>query len=128
MSGKPETAFFIHVAVGARGLSGCGKQQGAVLVRDHRILSYGFSRKVIKGEKWEISAIYDALFGVHHENLTGTALYCTQFPSVEDVVLMVCTSVSRLYFLGQIDNPETVNFINALHKASIPLEIVQLQK
>ena len=125
-----EKAFFMHIALGARELSGCSVGQGAVIVRDRRLLAYGFNKKVTMKGAWEISAIYDAIFGSRTDNLEGTCLFCTYFPSVNDIILIASIGGISINFFDSITeaNSEAVRLLNELNAESIPLEIVQLQK
>jgi hypothetical protein len=98
------------------------------LVNDRQLLSHGYNRWIMKDEKWEISAIYDAIFGARKENLAGSMLFCTYFPTVEDLILISATGITSINFLGPIINQESVMFINKLNASHIPLEIFELQK
>ena len=98
------------------------------MVRDRRILSYGFSKRIIPGKEWEVSAIYDVMFGTMDLDLTKSSLFSTRFPNLEELKLIVATGVESLYFFGEITDPNTVRLANELPEASIPLEIVQLEK
>lgn len=122
-----EKSFFIEIAIGAIKLSGCSPGRAAVLVRDRQILSHGYNRKIMKNEKWEISAIYDVIFGARQEDLTGTTLFCTYFPTVEDLMLIVATGVSSINFIGGITDKDAVFFLNKITGSGIPLEIVELE-
>jgi deoxycytidylate deaminase len=119
----------MHTAVGARELSGCPIGQGAVIVRDRSLLAYGFNRKITPKGSWEISANYDAIFGARVENLDGSFLFCTYFPTVDDIILIVSVGCIEINFMGSItkDNSEAVRLLNQLSEESIPLEIVNLQ-
>lgn len=78
-----------------------------------------------------MTAIYDAVFGARSEDLEGTAIYCTYFPTVADIMLIVSVGVSSINFLGVIkpeENTEAVRLLNQLNSEHIQLEIVQLQK
>lgn len=128
MLGSSEKSFFLHTALGAMELSGCTIKQGAVLIQDRKLLAYGFNKKVVKKEKWEVSAIYDAIFGARTELLNDTVLFSTYFPSVDDIKLMVSVGVSTLYFMGSVEDPGAIHFINKLNEDLIPIQIIQLQK
>jgi deoxycytidylate deaminase len=125
-----EKSFFIYVAAGASNLSECSDKRGAVIVRDRRLLAYGYNRKLTTKDTWEISAIYDAIFGTYSENLENTNIFCTYFPSVEDIKLIVSVGVYSIYFMGVITEADSgaVRMVNQLNSEHIPLEIVQLQK
>ena len=114
MLGDREKSFFIHTAMGASEFSGCERKQGALLVRDTRILSYGFNRRVVKDKKWEVSAAYDAIFGSRQEDLSGTAIFLSYFPEVDDLKLIVATGIKSIYFNGKIDDAKAVEFMNNL--------------
>jgi tRNA(Arg) A34 adenosine deaminase TadA len=119
----------MSIAVGARDLSGCPIKRGAVIVRDRRLLAYGFNRKITVKGTWEISAIYDAVFGARTEDLDGSTLFCTYFPSVDDIILIASIGGISINFMDSITetNSEAVRLLNQLTEESIPLEIVQLQ-
>jgi deoxycytidylate deaminase len=122
-----EKRFFIDTALGIGRISKCPLQQGAVLVRGSRILSHGYNRRIVPNKDWEISAIYDALFGARDTNLLDTALFSTYFPPLDDTKLILATGVSTLYFLGKITSPETVSLLNSLQGSSISLEVIHLE-
>ena len=129
MLNPEEKFFFINIAIGARKLSGCNPRRGAVLIRDRQILSHGYNRRIIKNEKWEINAIYDAVFGARGGDLTGTTLFCTYFPTVDDLILILSTGISSINFVGKItdSDKDAVLFLNKITSAGIPLEIVELE-
>lgn len=78
-----------------------------------------------------MTAIYDAIFGARSEDLNDTTVFCTYFPTVHDIMLMVSVGVSSINFLGLIkpeENTEAVHLLNQLNSERIQLEIIQLQK
>jgi deoxycytidylate deaminase len=120
----------MYIAVGASYLSECSDKRGAVVVRNRRLLAYGYNRKLTVKNGWEISAIYDAIFGTYSENLEDAVLFCTYFPSIDDIKLIVSAGIKTIKFTGTIseENSGTVKLVNQLNSEHIPLEIVQLQK
>lgn len=118
----PEKRFFATIALGAKELSCCNKKSGAVLIQGRRILSYGYSRKVIKNEDWEISAIYDTLFGARDQDIRDSILFSTEFPNLEEMELIVASGIGILYFFGKADKIDAINLAN---KTSI--EIIKLK-
>jgi deoxycytidylate deaminase len=128
---KPEEkSFFIHVALGARDLSNCSTRTGAVIVRGRKLLGYGYNRKVTTKDDWEMTSIYDAIFGARSEDLDGTGVFCTYFPTIADIMLMVSVGVSSIHFLGTIkpeENSESIQLLNQLNSEHNPLEIIQLK-
>jgi len=74
-----------------------------------------------------MSAIFDAIFSARDVDLTDTAIFSTYFPDINDIKLIIATGVSKVYFYGKIDNPETVELMNSLVTNLIPLEIFQLE-
>jgi len=127
MLGDQEKSFFIQTALRSAELSGCVCKQGSVLVQDRKILSYGFNKRVLKGINHEISAIYDTIFGSRTENLVNSTLFCSYFPSVNDLTLMVSVGVTSVYFTGDIKDPEAVHFMNKLHEEDIPLLVIKMK-
>jgi deoxycytidylate deaminase len=121
-----EKGFYTETAIGASKLSGCLPRQGALLIQDRRILAHGYNKKIITGEEWEMSAIYDAVFASRNEKLEGTTLFTTYFPTIEDLKLIVAVGITSLYFMGNINDAKAVKLLNNLKSESIPLEITQL--
>lgn len=78
-------------------------------------------------EIWTISGVYDTLFGARDLDLSGSVLFCTQFPTLEEMKLIVSAGIESVYFFGQVSDPETAKFANSLTKASIPLELIRLE-
>lgn len=72
----------------------------------------------------EISAIYDAIFTSRDLDLSGSCIFSTNFPTVDDVKLMVSVGVSHLYFFGQINDAHTVMMLDELGEGK--LEVIQL--
>jgi len=124
---KGEKSFFLRTARGAGELSGSNIKGGAVLVKGKKLLSTGCNKIIVKGHKWEMSAIFDAIFSARDVDLTDTAIFSTYFPDINDIKLIIATGVSKVYFYGKIDNPETVELMNSLVTNLIPLEIFQLE-
>jgi hypothetical protein len=124
---QEEKKFFADNAWGASKLSTCTIRRGASLIRGNRIISTGYNRLIIKDKKWEISAIYDAVFSARDLDLTGTSLFSTHFPNTNDVILLISVGVSTLYFFGGTNDHSAVELINNLTGASILLEIIHLE-
>ena len=123
---EEEKKFFINTALGVCRLSKCPIQQGAVLIRGSRILSHGFNRKIIADKEWEISAIYDAIFSARDSDLTGTDLFSTYFPSLEEMKLIIAVGIKTFRFLGKITHPETVQLLNSLPGPPKSIEIIKI--
>lgn len=105
----------------------CEPKRGAALINGRQIQSYGFNKKVIKGKKWEISAIYDVLFGTKDIDMSGFILFSTYFPSLDDMILIVAVGISTVYFFGEVVDVSTVEFTNNLKEGSISLEMIHLK-
>jgi hypothetical protein len=88
--------------------------------------STGRSRPIIKGKKWEISAVYDAIFQARDIDITGGVLFSSCFPNLEDFKLIVASGIDTVYFCGKIDKPDAVELLNTLPDAKISLEIIQI--
>jgi hypothetical protein len=87
----------------------------------------GFNRRIVPSiESYQISAIFDAIFAARDIDLSGTAIFSTNFPEVEDIKLIVATGIKTLYFYGKIDNAESTNLLNNLDKNINPLEVWML--
>jgi deoxycytidylate deaminase len=123
-----EKGFYIDTAIRASELSSCSSRQGSVVVRDRKILSHGYNRKIIKDEKWEISAIYDAIFGSDKNLIENSTVFCSYFPSVADIILIVASGVVSINFVGDVNDSESVLLLNKLAAAKISLEIVAFKK
>ena len=122
-----ERKFFANTARGVSALSSCPTKHGAVLVRGHKILSTGHNRRIIPAsDRWESSAIFDAVFSARDTDLTGSALFLTYYPSLEDMKLLIAAGIIAIWFFGEITDTATVELSNSLPNASIPLEITQL--
>ena len=82
----------------------------------------------MKKGSWEISAIYDAIFGARSENLNGTTLFCNYFPSIDDLKLIVSVGIISINIPGAIIDidPEVIKLLNEINAEEIALEIVQL--
>ena len=123
-----EKKFFADTAWGVSELSACSKgRKGAVIVRDRKIASTGYNRRIITERDWEVSAIYDAIFSVKHEDMTEQILFSTYFPSFDDVKLIVSVGITSIYWFGETDNIQAVELLNFLPKNSIPLKITHLK-
>lgn len=123
-----EKHFFATTAMSVSGLSSLGERRGAVLVKEGKLLSVGYNRRIIAEEKdTEISAIYDAIFSSRDINLEGSYIFSSYFPEKEDLKLMVVTGVQKVYFLGKIDDQETTKLAGILIKKAIPLDFIQLE-
>lgn len=125
---KKEKRFFADIAWGASALSICEPGRGAALINGRQVQSYGFNKKIIKNKKWEISAIYDTVFGAKDIDMSNFILFSTYFPSLDDMILIVSVGISSVHFFGKITDMEAVEFTNSLKDDSIPLEIIQLEQ
>lgn len=117
--------FFADTADRACRLSECPVPKGAVLARGSKVLSYGINRRL---SEWETSAIYDAIFSAHDKDLTGTAIFSTCFPSLDDMKLIVATGISSIYYLGEVTDMDAARLVNSLNEKSISLEITRLNR
>jgi deoxycytidylate deaminase len=82
---------------------------------------------LIKGEKWEVSAVYDTMFAARDVDLSGSDLFCSYFPTVDDLKLIISVGIKNLYFLGKIDDKESVSLLNSFDKSRKILEVIQLE-
>jgi len=112
--------FFADIAWGARNLSSCEDPKGAALSKDSELLSYGFNKKIAE---YETSAIYDAVFAARSYNISGSSIFSTCFPSLDDVKLIIATGMTSIFFFGEITDMNAVQLINSL---PTPLEITRL--
>jgi hypothetical protein len=57
-------------------------------------------------------------------------LFCTYFPTVEDVILILSTGVASINFMGGVTDKDrdAVMFLNKISASGIPLEIVELER
>lgn len=120
-----EKRFFCNTALGAKNLSRSKTPQGALVVKGRQIQSFGYSRQVVTKRDYEISAIYDAIFGARDVNLAGAVVFSTYFPSLNDTILIVSMGIPRIYFTGNIEDKSAIDLINHLKDDSIPLEIIK---
>jgi hypothetical protein len=60
-------------------------------------------------------------------DLTGSALFTTYYPNVEDMKLLITAGIVILSFFGEVNDISSRDLSNSLAPASIPLEIIQLQ-
>lgn len=125
---KTEKRFFADTTWGAAELSVCDPRRGAILINGRQIQSYGFNKKIIKDKKWEMSAIYDVIFGARSVDMAGFILFSTYFPSIDDMILIVSVGITSIYFFGEIKDSKSVLFTNSLKDGSIPLEIINLER
>jgi deoxycytidylate deaminase len=123
-----EKRFFADTARGASNLSSCPVKRGAVLTRGHKILSTGHNRRIIPEKEWETSAVFDAIFSARDVDLTGSFIFTTHFPDIEDTKLIITTGITYIYFFGSIPTlgDPVVELLNSLNSESILLEICQL--
>ena len=117
----------MSIAAGAARLSQCGIKEGAVLVQGRKIMSYGYNRDIIPEKEWSLSAVTDALLGSKENDLSGCYIFCTYFPRVQDLTLLIGTGIKTLYFLGDITDQEAVRFMREVNSDHKCLEIVRLE-
>jgi len=124
-----EKYFFAVTARAVQQLSTCTEHRGAVLVRGNKILSTGYNRKIIFGKDWEASAIFDVIFSARDVDMTGAVIFCSHFPDLEDIKLIIISGINHIYFFGEypgLGDP-VVDLLNSLNSNSILLQISQLQ-
>lgn len=91
----------------------------------------GINRKTA-GNK-EISALMDAVLGyfqtVRHVYETKPVIFCSFFPSLDDFNLLLKTKIRTVYYMGDIEDEETVKFLNILtrEKPEESFEIINLK-
>lgn len=89
-------------------------------------MATGYNRLIIPGKTWEISAICDAILNAGDAKLIGGSIFCSYFPELDDVKLMVATGITSVFFSGKVtDNVDAVALLNCLPDAGITLEITQ---
>jgi len=54
------------------------------------------------------------LFGARDLDISGSILFSTAFPGIEDIKLIVASGVSTLYFFDKPNDPDTVRLLNDL--------------
>jgi len=74
-----------------------------------------------------VSAIYDAIFSARDIDLTGSMIFSTYFPSLDEMKLILAVGISDLYFTGKIDHPDTVYLLNSLENSPNRLETHKLE-
>lgn len=57
--------------------------------------------------------------------LEGYVLFSTKFPNVTDMVMIIRSGLSAVYFFGEVDDPDTVRLAN--EQQEHPVEMVQLE-
>jgi len=123
-----EKIFFIKSAIGAGELSECEPGHGATIARHKQILSFGFNKKIVENEQWEISAIQAVILNCKEAHLEDTSLFSTYFPTIDDLKTIVSVGITSIYYLGEAeDKAEIKHFLNKLSEKSIPLEIIHLE-
>ena len=90
-------------------------------------MATGCNRLIVPGKKWEISAIYDAVFSARDLNLAGSHVFCNYFPDLDDVKLMAATGIASVYFSGKVTNQDAVALLNSLTDAGMPIEVTQFE-
>jgi deoxycytidylate deaminase len=73
-----------------------------------------------------VSAVYDAIFSARDVNLSEAVIFTSYFPSTNDLILIISTGITSIYYQGEMDLSSR-DFIDSLPEASIPLEIIQLK-
>ena len=71
--------------------------------------------------------MFDAIFSARDVDLTGSALFTTYYPNVEDMKLLITAGITSLSFFGEVDDISSRDLLNSLTSTSIFLEIIQLQ-
>jgi hypothetical protein len=59
-------------------------------------------------------------------DLTGSALFSTYYPILEDMKLLICAGIISLYFFGEANDFAAIELSNILPTVSIPLGVTQL--
>ena len=124
-----EKRFYASVALGVSALSNCPIGKGAAIVHGGSLISCGYGRLIVPGGRWEVSAVQDAIFKARDINLEGSFLFMTGFPSEEDIKITVAVGLTTIYFLGDVNDRESAELLNALSSQDGPpvLEIIQLK-
>jgi deoxycytidylate deaminase len=122
-----EKRFFAAICLNAKSLSSCKEPKGAALIQGRKILSYGYNKTIIKDKPWEMSAIFDAIFGTISADISGSVLFSSYFPDINDLKLICSSGVSVLYFFGKITDTDSVEFLNSTKDSPISLEVLQLE-
>lgn len=65
--------------------------------------------------------------GGHHRG--DPVLICSKFPSLEDFKVLYATDVREVHFMGDLDDPDAVAFLNRISKTCPEqgFRIVQLE-
>ena len=122
-----EKKFYADTVWGASKLSRCSIQRGALLVKGGYILTYGYNQKIVQSKDYELSAICKTMFEARDLDLSGSALFSTYFPPLEDMKLIISFRVPTVYFFGKVDDPYAVELTNKTAQEGLTLQLVQLK-
>ena len=121
---KEKKRFFANIALITGELSTGKLQEGAIVVKEDEILSYGYRKKIISDE-YEISAIQNAIIKAP-KNILNALIFTSYLPNIEDFKILISAGFHSLFFLGELNNSETAKFLNK-NKALMSLEIIRLE-
>ena len=133
-----ERNFYARQVLELRGMSECSSPRSAIVVRSKwGIISTAYSSYILPvSKKYERSPVATAVLAffqdigqpvVHPRE--APVLFSSYFPSYEDFMLLMYTRIRTVYYMGDIENPKTVQFLND-HTAgdrSDGFEIVKLE-
>lgn len=125
--------FFASVVQQSKQLSKCSKPKAVIIVGGESIYGIGYNRSIAtKKHKdyYETSPAFEAIRsyfnrgnlkeigrkirgdGIEGDNPSEVVAFFSYFPHVEELTMLYLADIYKLYFFGDIDNEEAVNFLN----------------
>jgi hypothetical protein len=128
--------FFASIVQQSKHLSECRNPKAAIIVRGEGNFGIGFNKPIFPGktektgesrEYKETYPIFDAIrcriLGSYPDDdgqkvrgfgETGSVAFLTYFPHIEELKLLYQENIHKIYFFGDIDDEDSVNFMNDL--------------
>jgi len=118
--------FYAQHVLSIRNLSEQRDPRAAIIIRGRVIVGYAFSKST--GTGYDTSAITEALINSYNYKLEGNdiaILFCTYFPTLEEICVLFLTDIRTIYYMGDIIDERVVHFLNTCTGYSF--EIIKLE-
>lgn len=117
--------LFADFVLQCRSLSECGEPKAVIIIGDsEHLISIGYNLSII-----EDYYQYPVLMALQHFDGIPTSIFLSYFPHVDELRLLIPTKIRTVFFWGDVDDEETVQFLNSFNeKVKPPFEMIQLKK
>jgi hypothetical protein len=133
--------YFARVVYQSKQLSECTEPKAALIVRGKSICGVGYNRTILPKSAGKLERAFETypVFGALQESFSRSnfegigqgdeehrgerAAFLTYFPHIDELILLYEADIKKVYFIGDIDDIETKDFLDEF----MFFEIIQIE-